>query len=126
MVGIGFVIDISGNVGSLIRHWEKAIQAMRGADMVATPRTPAQAALNNVFGDRPAGPAGLNAGPAGLPIAKNTADIFHIEGVAEVAGVKMMLTETITPFSVMSRPFGLGRVLFTAIDPARRRRPSPP
>jgi len=92
MVGIGFVIDISGNVGSLIRHWEKAIQAMRGADMVATPRTPAQAAL--------------------------TADIFHIEGVAEVAGVKMMLTETMTPFSVMSRPFGLGRVLFTAIDPA--------
>ena len=30
----------------------------------------------------------------------------------------MMLTETMTPFSVMSRPFGLGRVLFTAIDPA--------
>ena len=26
----------------------------------------------NVFGDRPAGPAGLNAGPAGLPIAKDT------------------------------------------------------
>jgi len=27
----------------------------------------------DVFADRPAGPAGLNAGPAGLPIGKNTA-----------------------------------------------------
>jgi hypothetical protein len=30
------------------------------------------ALVRNVFGDRPAGPAGLNAGHAGLPIAKNT------------------------------------------------------
>jgi len=55
----------------------------------------------NVFGDRPAEPAGLNAGHAGLPIAKNTVE-RHVHAPCSVVPAPCSLLPAPCSFLVLS------------------------
>ena len=87
--GVRCFVGLGSNLGDRQRHIEDAIERLRNVPGGAVVRvsslieTTPVGGPPNVFADRPAGPAGLNAGHAGLPIGKNTQGNY-LNGVVEI------------------------------------------
>ena len=91
MVGVSFVVDLSGDAGSVVHEFHKTLDAFSGADLFVLPKTPAAPSLDP--------------------------EVFRkIDGVAAVTGMKLFLAEA-PDHPVKHSVFFSGKMMFVGIEP---------